>query len=322
MGQLIDGQWDDRWYASDDKGRFQRPKTVFRGALPEGGVTEAGRYHLYAAYACPWAHRVLVARALLGLEEALPVSVVGPRMGDEGWAFGGFDGATDDSLHGARFLREVYVRARADYTGRVTVPALWDTRAGTIVNNESREVLRMLDAGFVALARRPVTLCPDALRERVDATIDALYEPVNNGVYRAGFATTQEAYATACRELFAALDGWDDLLSRQRYLCGDVLTEADVCLFTTLLRFDPVYHGHFKCNLKRVRDYPQLYGFLKDVYQTPGVAETCRVDHIRTHYYWSHPMINPTRIVPLGPPVDLGEAHDRGRFGGGGPAPR
>ncbi|MDO9019081.1 MAG: glutathione S-transferase family protein [Deltaproteobacteria bacterium] len=320
MGHLIDGVWDKGWYTPDAEGRFERPPTVFRGGLPDGGVTEPGRFHLYAAYACPWAHRVLITRALKGLEHAVPVSVVGPRMGDDGWAFGGFDGATDDHLHGARLLRDVYLRARPRYTGRVTVPALWDTHAGTIVNNESREVMRLLDTGFDALARHAVTLYPAALRARIDETIDALYEPVNNGVYRAGFATTQEAYEAACRDLFIALEHWDAVLARQRYLCGEALTAADVCLFTTLLRFDPVYHGHFKCNLRRVRDYPNLWGFVRDVFQTPGVADTCRLDHIKTHYYWSHPHINPTRIVPLGPELDLREAHDRGRLGPAGPS--
>lgn len=301
MGRLIEGTWRDDWYEPDAKGAFQRPKTVFRGALPAGGVTEPGRFHLYVSYACPWAHRALITRALLGLEEALPISVVGPRMGSDGWAFGGFEGATEDRLHGDRFLREVYVRARPDYTGRVTVPALWDTRDGTILNNESREVIRMLDEGFRPLCRRAVTLCPPALRAEVDATIDALYEPVNNGVYRAGFATTQGAYAEACEALFAALDRWDALLASRRYLCGAVLTEADVCLFTTLVRFDAVYHGHFKCNRSKLTEIPVVWDYARDLFQTPGFGENTDFVDIKRHYYECHRSINPTGIVPAGP---------------------
>jgi putative glutathione S-transferase len=316
MGQMIDGVWHTGWYDPDAKGAFRRPKTRFRSWVTEDGASghraEPGRYHLYVSHACPWAHRTLITRALRGLEDVIGVTSVDPKMGDDGWVF---REGEPDPLHGATRLQDVYRRAKADYTGRVTVPILWDGRTNQIVNNESREVMRMLDTVFDAFAKNPRSLAPPELRPRIDETIDANYESLNNGVYRAGFATTQSAYEEACREVFAALDRNEALLSRQRFLCGEQLTEADVALFTTLLRFDVVYHAHFKCNLRRVAHYPNLTGFLRDVYQTPGVAETCRLDEIKTHYYWSQTTVNPYRIVPLGP-VDLeawlAVAHGRG----------
>jgi glutathionyl-hydroquinone reductase len=319
MGKLIDGHWSTEWYKADDKGHFVREETKFRGAVTADGSSgfraEPGRYHLYVSFACPWAHRTLLARALKGLETAISISVVHPHMGDNGWEFGEFAGATGDGLHGASYLYEVYTRAKADYTGRVTVPVLWDKQTETIVCNESRLVLRMLSREFDAFARVTRELCPTELKAAIDAEIDALYTPVNNGVYRAGFAVKQGAYETAVRELFAALDGYEARLQKQRFLLGASLTEADVCFFTTLLRFDPVYHYHFKCNLRRLADYPALFGYLRDIYQTPGVAETCNLEHIKHHYYTSHPNVNPTRIVPVGPMIDLLAAHGRERLG-------
>ena len=321
MGQMIDGKWHEGWYDPDAKGAFQRPKTVFRDHISSGPggahPAAANRYHLYVSYACPWAHRTLIMRALRGLEEAIPVTVVDPKMGDGGWEFSADD---PDPIFGARHLREIYAHARKDYTGRVTVPILWDTQARAIVNNESREVMRMLDVEFHAFAKRAGpfddgTYAPEHLRPQIDATLDAIYEPVNNGVYRAGFARSQEAYEHAARDVFTALDHWEGVLGKQRYLCGDTLTEADVAMFTTLLRFDEVYYAHFKCNLRRIQDYPNLWGYLRDLYQVPEIRRTCRLDHIKTHYYWSQTTVNPTRIVPIGPTIDLDAPHDRARFG-------
>jgi putative glutathione S-transferase len=317
MGRLIEGRWTTEWYSPDEKGRFVRGETVFRDRVTADGssgfAAEAGRYHLYVSLACPWAHRTLIVRKLRGLEAALSVSVVNPFMGDDGWSFDEGPGTVADPIHGARFLREVYVAAKADYTGRVTVPILWDKVKGTIVNNESREIIRMLDTELAPLCGSGASLYPEALRGAIDETITAIYHPVNNGVYRAGFSTTQGAYDEAVVELFDALDRWEKVLGGRRYLCGDALTLADVCLFTTLLRFDPVYHGHFKCNLRRIVDYENLWGFVRDVYQTPGVAETCNLDHIKQHYYRSHPTVNPTRIVPRGPLLDHAAPHGRDR---------
>lgn len=318
MGKLIDGQWSNEWYKADDKGHFVREETKFRGAVTADGSSgfpaEAGRYHLYVSFACPWAHRTLVARALKRLESAISISVVHPHMGDNGWEFGEFPGATGDSLHGARYLYEVYTRAKAEYSGRVTVPVLWDKQTETIVCNESRLILRILSREFDALAGATRELCSSGQQAVIDAAIDALYTPVNNGVYRAGFALKQGAYETAVHELFTALDGYEARLKGQRFLLGATLTEADICFFTTLLRFDPVYQYHFKCNLRRLADYPALFGYLRDIYQTPGVAETCNFEHIKHHYFTSHPNVNPNRIVPVGPVIDLHAPHDRERL--------
>jgi putative glutathione S-transferase len=315
MGKLIDGQWSTDWYKSDDKGHFVRDETKFRHTLSADGSSgfraEPGRYHLYVSLACPWAHRTLVVRALKQLQSAISISIVHPHMGDNGWEFAEFPGAIGDSLHGARYLYEVYTRAKADYSGRVTVPVLWDKQTGAIVCNESRLILRMLSREFEQFAGAHIDLCPAELEPAIDAEIDALYAPVNNGVYRAGFAVKQAAYEDAVRELFATLDGYEARLERQRFLLGAQLTEADICFFTTLLRFDPVYHYHFKCNLRRLSDYPALFGYLRDMYQTPGVAETCNLEHIKHHYFTSHPNVNPTRIVPVGPLLDLDAKHDR-----------
>jgi putative glutathione S-transferase len=318
MGLLIEGQWHDQWYDTDRTGgRFERPKTVFRDWVSsEPGArfpAEAGRYHLYVSLACPWAHRTLIMRRLKGLEDAIGVSVVHPHMGEQGWCFEPYPGATGDRLHGADYLHQVYTRARPDYTGRVTVPVLWDKKTGTIVNNESAEILRMLDQCFSAIADPAAAeYYPAALADDIDALNDRVYHRVNNGVYRAGFATRQDAYEEAVDGLFETLDELEARLARQRYLAGDRITEADWRLFTTLVRFDAVYVGHFKCNLRRLVDYPNLWAYARELYQIPGVSGTVNLDHIKRHYYTSHPMINPTRIIPAGPVIDFDEPHGRG----------
>lgn len=320
MGKMIDGEWSTEWYESDDSGHFVREDTVFDGQIRADGSTgfpvEAGRYHLYVSLACPWAHRTLIARALRGLEEVISVSVVHWEMGEGGWEFRPDDDedATDDPLNGARFLREIYRAADANYTGRVTVPALWDKKKKGIVNNESRDILRMLSTQFGALATREFDLYPTDLRAESDRIADAIYTPINNGVYRAGFAYSQGAYDEALGDLFEALDHWEEHLSTQRYLCGARLTEADICLFTTLVRFDPVYCTHFKCNLRRLSQYPNLWNYLLDIYQTPHIAQTVNLRHIKHHYYRSHPLVNPTGIIARGFEVDYQAPHDRGRF--------
>lgn len=315
MGRLEAGVWRAQvGFPTDARGAFAREATTFRGRVDEA---VAGRYHLYVSYACPWAHRTLIGRALLGLEEAVSISVVNPFMGDDGWELEPTAGVLADPVLGATRLWEVYVAAKADYSGRVTVPVLWDRARRTIVNNESREILRMLSTELAGLGHGRLELAPLDLRPAIDAAIDAMYGPVNNGVYRAGFARTQAAYDVAVADLFAALDLWEARLGQSRFVCGERLTEADLCLFTTLVRFDPVYHGHFKCNLRRLADYPNLWGFVRDVYQVPGVAATFRLDHIKEHYYRSHGHINPSRIVPVGPAFDLAEPPGRGAPLGG-----
>jgi len=313
---MVSGTWTNEWYSPDEEGRFVRGETRFRGRVTARGTSgfpaQVGRYHLYVSLACPWAHRTLIMRRWKQLEGAISLSIVDPFMGDDGWTFSDVHGAIPDSVNGATRLWEIYKKADPSYTGRVTVPVLWDKQTGTIVNNESREIVRMLDLEFDAIGDASVSYYPEALRAEIDRTIHAIYEPINNGVYRAGFAVRQKAYDEAVTELFAALSHWEGVLAERRYLCGDVLTEADVFLFTTLVRFDPVYHGHFKCNVRRIADYPHLYGYLRDLYQTHGVAETVDFDHIKQHYYRSHPTINPTRIVPKGPIVDLLSPHGRG----------
>lgn len=310
MGMLIEGKWTGEWYKSDEKGRFVRPDTVFHGRVTADGSSgfkaEAGRYHLYVSLACPWAHRTLIMRSLKGLKDAISLSVVAPFMGDDGWTFSDYPGSIPDSIYGCEFLREVYVRAQADYTGRVTVPVLFDRETKTIVNNESRQVMRMLDSEFDEVGDASITYCPEELKDEIDEVIDLIYEPVNNGVYRAGFATTQAAYDEAVRTLFDALDYWDGHLSKKEYLLGSIITEADWCLFTTLIRFDAVYYTHFKCNFRHIYEYPNLWRYLKALYNHPGVAETCNFDHIKRHYFTSHKNINPTGIIPVGPLLPLG----------------
>ncbi|MBD1913673.1 glutathione S-transferase family protein [Leptolyngbya sp. PL-A3] len=318
MGMLVDGKWTSKREQEDKQGRFVRPSTTFRHHITADGSSgykaERDRYHLYVSLACPWAHRTLIMRSLKGLTDIITVSIVDPFMGDDGWFFSDYPGAISDDVNGAQYLRDLYIKAEPSYTGRVTVPILWDKQTGTIVNNESREIIRIFDTEFSEFAKPDVDLYPKDLRQSIDETIDAIYQPINNGVYRAGFAVKQEAYEEAVTELFEALDHWDQVLGKQRYLCGNQLTEADVCMFTTLLRFDPVYYVHFKCNLRHIWDYPNLSGYLRDIYQTPGVKETCNLDHIKQHYYRSHPGVNPHGIVPLGPVMDLDREHGRDRL--------
>lgn len=320
MGMLIDGVWHtEDHFPTDDDGEFRRKATTFRRAITRDGSSgfapEAGRYHLYVSYACPWAHRTLIVRALRGLEEVISVSVVDPYMTADGWHFSDHPGSTRDPIHGASFLREVYVAADPRFTGRVTVPVLWDRQTATIVNNESTEIIRMFNEAFGPdLARHPeVDLYPEPLRAASDAMRERIYNRFNNGVYRSGFARSQGAYERAVKDVFAVLDEMEAILATQRYLCSpDRIVEADICAFGTLLRFDPVYVGHFKCNLRRIVDYPNVWGYLRDLYQTPRVAPTCRLDHIKDHYYRSHESVNPSRVVPLGPVMDLEEPHGRG----------
>ncbi len=319
MGQLVDGIWQVETLAVRSKdGRFVRAETQFRDFISADGSSgfkaEAGRYHLYVSLACPWAHRTLIFRVLKGLEGAISISVVDPFMADTGWAFGESEGCIADPLFGARHLHEIYTQAEAEYSGRVTVPVLWDRKRGTIVNNESAEIIRMMNSEFSKFAPESPDYCPDDLRDEIDEINERVYEDINNGVYRNGFATTQESYEEAFEQLFAALDWVEEILSRRRYLCGERLTEADWRLFVTLLRFDPVYVGHFKCNLRRIADYPCLSNYLCELYQIPGIAQTCNFRHIKEHYYRSHESINPTRIVPCGPEMNLHQAHDRNRL--------
>jgi putative glutathione S-transferase len=297
MGQLVDGIWHPGWYKPNDAGAFERPKTVFRNRVTQ---VSSGRYHLYAAKACPWAHRTLLTRSLRGLEHAIGVTIVDPHMGEDGWVFKTDD---PDPIGSGKFLRDVYLRTDPQYTGRVTVPVLWDKELGTIVNNESREIMRMLDLDFASLAIAPMmnTLAPPDLRGEIDRILDSIYEPINNGVYRAGFAKTQGAYDKAVHELFDALAHWDRKLASQPFLCGSQMTEADIALFTTCLRFDLVYYAHFKCNVKRLRDHANLWKFTRRMWSHPGVRSTCSLDEIKIHYYWSQENVNPTRIVPAGP---------------------
>lgn len=325
MGLLVDGKWHDVWYDTDStKGRFERSQSQFRnwvtadgsaGPTGEAGFkAEPGRYHLYVSYACPWAHRTLIFRALKKLEDVISVSVVDYYMAEEGWTLFGQHGATGDTLYGATRLHEIYTRADPHYSGRVTVPILWDKQRQTIVSNESADIIRMLNSAFNEFGDASLDFYPPNLRNDIDTINDFVYPNINNGVYRAGFATTQEAYEEAFSQLFGALDTLEDTLSRQRYLTGSHLTEADWRLFTTLVRFDAVYVGHFKCNLRRIADYPNLWNYTRELYQVPGVAETVNMTHIKGHYYASHKTINPTGIIPAGPEIDFNAPHDRDRF--------
>jgi putative glutathione S-transferase len=316
MGLLVDGVWQDTWYDTRATGgRFVRAESQFRNHVTADGSSgfgpEAKRYHLYVSLACPWAHRTLIFRALKRLEGVISLSVVDPFWGERGWAFGDTPGAIPDTVNGATALSEIYVKARPDYTGRVTVPVLWDKLTGTIVNNESSEIIRMFNGAFDAFGDASQDFYPAPLRDEIDALNAVIYETVNNGVYRAGFATRQEAHDEAVDALFATLDELEARLGRERYLVGGRITEADWRLFTTLVRFDPVYHGHFKCNLRRLVDYPNLWAYVRELYQLPGVAETVNMSHIKTHYYGSHTSLNPTGIVPKGPVVDFTEPHGR-----------
>jgi putative glutathione S-transferase len=322
MGLLVDGKWVDQWYdTAKTEGRFVRTTAQFRnwitsdgspGPSGEGGFpAEANRYHLYVSLACPWAHRTLIFRLLKGLENKISISVVNPYMGGHGWSFEDAPGVVPDPVDGAHYLYEVYLRAAPSYSGRVTVPVLWDLQGSTIVSNESAEIIRMLNSAFDHAGAAKGDYAPAALLPAIDEINTRIYDRINNGVYKAGFATSQKVYENAARELFDCLDGLEERLSRQRYLLGERITEADWRLFTTLIRFDSVYHGHFKCNLKRLTDYPKLWAFTRELYQWPGVAMTVSLAHIKEHYYRSHPTINPSGIVPVGPLLRLDQPHNR-----------
>jgi putative glutathione S-transferase len=321
MGLLVEGQWYDRWYDTEASGgRFERSESVFRNWITSDGSSgfkaESGRYHLYVSLACPWAHRTLIFRKLKRLESHVSLSVVDWLMGENGWVFSDRRGAIPDSVNNAQFLYQVYAKARPSYSGRVTVPVLWDRERGTIVNNESSEIIRMFNTAFNRLpgVNADLDLNPDLLCVHIDHINAIVYDNVNNGVYKAGFATTQNAYEDAVKALFQTLDDLEWRLSRQRYLVGDRLTEADWRLFTTLVRFDAVYVGHFKCNIRRLIDYPNLWAYTRELYQVPGVAETVNMAHIKGHYFESHRMINPSGIVPAGPAIDFTAPHDRARL--------
>jgi putative glutathione S-transferase len=324
MGLLIDGEWRDRALVStSDDGAFQRAESVFRdwvtpdgapGPAGAGGFPAAsGRYHLYVSLACPWAHRTLIFRRLKGLAEHIGVSVVHPDMLGDGWSFAtDFPGATGDRLYGLPFMRDVYLKAQPDATTRVTVPVLWDTERETIVSNESAEIIRMFNSAFDGITDNTDDYWPEDLRAAIEPVNARIYDTVNNGVYKAGFAQSQAAYEAAVLPLFETLDWIEDRLGDNRYLMGDRITEADWRLFTTLIRFDTVYHGHFKCNRRRIVDYPNLWAYTRELYQWPGVRETVDLEHIRRHYHYSHESINPYRIVPVGPALDLDAPHGRG----------
>lgn len=323
MGMLVEGRWHDVWYDTKASGgSFRRETSQFRnwvtadgrpGPTGQGGFEAApDRYHLYVSLACPWAHRVLIMRRLKRLEAMIPVSVVHWLMLENGWTFQPGPRVTGDPINGADYIWQVYTAADPHYTGRATVPILWDKAQGTIVSNESAELIRMLNSAFDGVGAAAGDYYPEALRSEIDAVNDRVYATLNNGVYQAGFATTQEAYEAAVRPLFETLDWLEERLSKGRYLMGEALTEADIRLFPTLIRFDSVYYSHFKCNVRRIVDYPNLWGFVRDLYQMDGIAETVDFGHIKGHYYQSHRMINPTGIVPIGPALDLEAPHGRG----------
>ncbi|HSP59373.1 MAG TPA: glutathione S-transferase family protein [Halomonas sp.] len=329
MGLLIEGVWHDQWYdTAKHGGEFVRESSKLRDWITADGLAapggqpglpaQAGRYHLYVSLACPWAHRVLIMRKLKGLEELIGISHVSPLMLDKGWSYHVEEGSSGDPVNGVDYHHQLYTLTDAEYTGRVTVPALWDKEQQRIVNNESAELLRMLNGAFDELTGNHLDFYPEDLRETIDAVNGDVYDHINNGVYKSGFATDQAVYEKHVAALFESLDRMEARLAENRYLAGEWLTEADIRLFTTLVRFDAVYYGHFKCNLRRIEDYPHLSNYLRELYQWPGVAETVSLDHIKRHYYYSHDTINPTRIVPKGPLLDLGRPHNRERLTGRG----
>jgi putative glutathione S-transferase len=319
MGLLVNGEWHDEWYNTKATGgRFVRQPAVFRDSIRADGTTPfapaADRYHLYVSLACPWAHRCLIFRKLKGLGDIIGVSVVDPLMLEKGWVFSSGPGCIPDTVNDAGALSDIYVLAKPDYTGRVTVPVLWDKRARTIVSNESSEIIRMFNGEFDDLTGNEHDFWPPELRREIESVNELVYDNINNGVYKCGFATDQRAYEESFTALFEALDSLEERLSRERYLVGGRVTEADWRLFTTLVRFDAVYYSHFKCNKRRIADYPNLWSYARELYQFPGVAETVDLDHIKRHYYGSHASINPTRIVPVGPDIDFTLPHDRARL--------
>jgi putative glutathione S-transferase len=322
MGQLINGVWQEQEPAATKDGQFVRGDSSFRNWItPDGrpGPTGQdgframpGRYHLYVSLACPWAHRTLIMRVLKGLQEIIPISVTHWLMAERGWTFAAGEGVIPDPLYNSRYLYELYARADDEYSGRATVPILWDQHTQTIVNNESADIMRMLGSAFDQIGARPGDYYPQPLHSEIDTINQRIYDTLNNGVYKAGFATTQTAYEAAIGPLFATLDWLEDRLSQSRFLCGETLTEADIRLFTTLVRFDSVYHGHFKCNVRRITDYKNLWTYTRDIFQLPGIAGTVDFGHIKRHYYMSHRRINPTGIVPVGPVLDFEAPADRG----------
>jgi glutathionyl-hydroquinone reductase len=325
MGHFVEGVWQEETHASrTDRGRFVRKPTRYHhyvtadgspGPTGEGGFpAEPGRYHLYVALSCPWAHRTVIVRSLKGLQHVVSMTVAEPLYGPRSWRFGSSPGTTPDTANGKSELAEVYLLGDPKYSGRVSVPMLWDKKRGTIVNNESAEIIRMFNSAFDAFTNVRTDFYPSELRAEIDRLNELVYRGVNNGVYRAGFAIEQEAYEEAAREVFATLDELEGLLSRRRYLAGSQLTEADWRLFPTIVRFDAVYYSHFKCNLRRIADYPNLSNYLRELYQVPGVAETVNMDHIKRHYYGSQRHINPSGVVPIGPELDFTAPHDRGRL--------
>lgn len=322
MGLLQDGKWVDQWYDTESSGgHFVRKAPQFRswvtvdgtaGPSGDGGFkAESGRYHLYVSLACPWAHRTLIFRALKELEQMISVSVVHWYMAEDGWTFAAGDGVLPDTVNDAQLMHEVYTKAMSDYSGRVTVPVLWDKQTKTIVSNESSEIIRMFNSAFDGIGAKAGDYYPPDMRSETDSLNERIYATVNNGVYQCGFATTQAAYEEAVTPLFDTLDWLEDRLRSKRYLTGDQITEADWRLFTTLIRFDAVYVGHFKCNIRRIADYPNLSEYLRDLYQQPGIAKTVNMEHIKRHYYESHETINPSRVVPQGPVIDFTVPHNR-----------
>ena len=319
MGLLVDGKWVDQWYDTKSTGgRFKRKASAFRDWIRADGSTafapESGRYHLYVSYACPWAHRTLIYRHLKGLEDHISVSVVNPIMLEHGWTFEAGEGVVPDPIHGAEFLHQIYTAAKADYSGRVTVPVLWDRQTGTIVSNESSEIIRMFDEAFGAVTGKAKAYRPADLVDEIDALNERIYSGFNNGVYKAGFATSQAAYTEEVSRLFEVLHEMEERLATRRYLTGERVTEADWRFLPTLLRFDPVYVGHFKCNLRRIVDYPNIQNYMLDLVQDHGLLDTFNLDHVKRHYYVSHTSINPTQVVPEGPVIDLTAPHDRDRL--------
>ena len=326
MGLLQNGKWVDQWYDTKSTGgRFERKAAQFRNWITKDGTAgptgaggfnaEPGRYHLYVSLACPWAHRTMIFRALKGLENMISVSVVHWYMAESGWTFDAAEGVVPDTVNDAQLLHQIYTKANSDFSGRVTVPVLWDKKNKTIVSNESSEIIRMFNSEFDKFGATVADYYPERLSQEIEAFNDRIYSTLNNGVYRCGFATTQEVYEEVLIPLFDTLDWLEDTLSLKRYLTGTQITEADWRLFTTLIRFDPVYVGHFKCNIRRIIDYPNLWNYLLDLYQQPGIADTVNMEHIKNHYYASHETINPSRIVPKGPKFNYNETHNREKIG-------
>ena len=315
LGRLLDGQWTTEWTERDEQGQFQRMPTQFHNWISADSTSpfpaETGRYHLYISLGCPWAHRTALLWKLKGLEEIIGLSIVDPIISKYGWQFSDRPGCIRDNVNNVDYLWQIYVKANPNYTGRVTVPILWDKQTHTIVNNESRQIIQILNSEFNDFTKVELDFYPQHLQKLINKTIDAIYQPINNGVYRCGFAASQTAYEQAVSELFAALDHWEGVLGQQPYVCGNQITLADWCLFTTLFRFDLAYYGLFKCNLKRLVDYDNLYSYCRELYQYPGVKEMSNIEHIKQLYYAGLPELNPSRIVPKGPEIDFDLPHNR-----------